>query len=1475
MKAFVIDYVAGDHHLVRLTSGTKNWSPSKDLYHPMGSASVWLLSLVLCWGLPSLHTTLSYAAVYYVTPHSPNPDCPSGEPCLTLNEYTQGDHFDGEDNITLLFLNGEHNLATYFNISQKTSLRMVPSSTQAKVLIQLATIARIVIQHTLEVDISELKIISQSAERNSIPACLSFSDIGLLSVTSISVEFCQLSLQGKVKATITDLIANTTAVHSLLTINNHTVTIRKSYFFSSILNISDSLASQISSGDIITSALNLENSSMENSLLTVTLQTPIVYELSILDTSIYTNQHDVTMETGIKAKTLNSTLNVLLKNCSYIGNYQGIGIYAGGNSSIELSAVKSHITDNGMQTTHGILGIGITAAPNTSAELNIDQCYIANNGYGVGIERLFSTRSDWNQSAVTMVNITSSKIINNYLGQVGVDVSKLATAVTIFNSTIQSIGKYGAISFNVGPYTTKCMFLNLTQNHIVSNTTAFSIGAYDVGEIDSCISEVHFTGNSVISPGTDESYGVSVYEATIIMTITDCLFRNQGTAINFHHSQGTVVITETVFLQTNNGITVDLDYSSYRPVINVMLLITGTTFQLNSNGITMQTYNSASTLHSVTLLITETTFLQNSNGIIVDLLTPNVMIDIKDSLFQENNGVSLGVLTIKPYVYSLTPESSITLNNVTFFNNTTPLPNIGIVQVGERFSLSIGDSCVFRGNHGTSVKANSTTVTLSGTVIFENNVALQGGAISMKFSMLTLRSINSTNTTIWFMNNTAKDTGGGIYVDQPLSIDSATGSSCFYDLQGVSIEELKNSAINLVFIDNKAINGGNDIYGRTPNSHCPITIANGDNSYTVNSTNIQQEIFRLSSSLSSISSDPKRVCLCDSSSQLMCANLSFIFYNTTRYPGEVFSLPLAVVGFEFGTVTGLVYSNLLPQADNFMSSLGAGGVHVTQVIIQNASIALLNFTVNSNNPWETVVLTVNDTRVSKPGNHSYISSLIQSFNKDRYHLISTNLLTTFVYINVSLLRCPLGFQLSDQGRCECATALQEFGISDCLIYNNIPYITRSGNQWVYPTPDNGIISSKHCPFNYCKHETMMLNFNDPDDQCALNHTGILCGGCPSNLSLAIGSSRCLECSDNYHILLLLVFSVAGILLVLFIKILDITVAAGTINGLIFYANIIWANQSVLFPPQSETYILLKFLKTFIAWLNLDLGIETCFIQGLDGYWKTWLQFAFPAYIWLIASLIILVSHYSIRATTIFGNNSVPVLATLFLLSYAKLLRTVLITLEFTVLEYSSHDQTLAWSFDGKIPYFSLEHSFLFAGGLTVLLVLWLPYTFALFFIQCLRRYSHYRLLRWVNKLKPLFDSYLGPLKAKHHYWIGLGLLARLVLLLTSAATLTIIPTAAALLITITASLLGLLVTNVYQQWQLGALEGCFLVNMVLFSSGALFIDVQGGSKDSLAWHFSWDYFYLVPSYCWLSCVEKTSITKETTSKHSKRLREYR
>ena len=137
------------------------------------------------------------------------------------------------------------------------------------------------------------------------------------------------------------------------------------------------------------------------------------------------------------------------------------------------------------------------------------------------------------------------------------------------------------------------------------------------------------------------------------------------------------------------------------------------------------------------------------------------------------------------------------------------------------------------------------------------------------------------------------------------------------------------------------------------------------------------------------------------------------------------------------------------------------------------------------------------------------------------------------------------------------------------------------------------------------------------------------------------------------LLLLIAFAVAGILLVVFLSILRLTVANGMINSIILYANIIQAKKMTFFSTNTNVFTV------FIAWMNLDLGFSTCFYNGMNVYAKTWLQFAFPLYVWFLISLIIITSRYSTLMTKLIGSNPIAVLATLLLMSYTKILKILL------------------------------------------------------------------------------------------------------------------------------------------------------------------------------------------------------------------------
>lgn len=143
---------------------------------------------------------------------------------------------------------------------------------------------------------------------------------------------------------------------------------------------------------------------------------------------------------------------------------------------------------------------------------------------------------------------------------------------------------------------------------------------------------------------------------------------------------------------------------------------------------------------------------------------------------------------------------------------------------------------------------------------------------------------------------------------------------------------------------------------------------------------------------------------------------------------------------------------------------------------------------------------------------------------------------------------------------------------------------------------------------------------------------MLCGGCQQGFSLSLGNSQCLKCS-NLYLLLMIAFLVAGILFVAFLTVFNLTVADGTLGVLIYYANIVQVNSSIFFPSGKTTV-----LTIFIAWHNLDLGIQTCFSDGLDmyRYVKAWLHFIFPIYVWVLVIVIIVSSHYSTIAGKLFS-----------------------------------------------------------------------------------------------------------------------------------------------------------------------------------------------------------------------------------------------
>ena len=416
-----------------------------------------------------------------------------------------------------------------------------------------------------------------------------------------------------------------------------------------------------------------------------------------------------------------------------------------------------------------------------------------------------------------------------------------------------------------------------------------------------------------------------------------------------------------------------------------------------------------------------------------------------------------------------------------------------------------------------------------------------------------------------------------------------------------------------------------------------------------------------------------------------------------------------------------------------------------------------------------------------------------------------------------------GFNISESAKaCVCEPRLSEYtGTHQCNITNREGKIERMSSQkfWIgYSDQSQELIIHPYCPFDYCVNNTVTFPLSNTDIQCAHNRSGLLCGACENNYSLVLGSHHCKQCT-NSHLVLLIPFALMGVALVFLLFVCKLTVATGTLSGLVFYANIVGVNPTIFLPVESTHPF-----TVFIAWINLDFGIETCLYNGLDAYSKTWLQFVFPVYIWVIVGLIILVSHYSRMFANRLGSNPVSVLATLILLSYTKILRTFIAAIHITYLEYPTYNRSV-WLYDGNIDYLSGKHIPLFLVAVLVFLFLFLPYTLLLLFGQCLQAISHLRLFSWVNKLKPFLDAYHAPYKAKHRYWPGLLLTVRFFLLLVFALNLQQDPSINLLATLVGTGLLHLwawVSGGVYRSWCLDALEGSFVLNLIILVGATMY-----------------------------------------------------
>ena len=618
-----------------------------------------------------------------------------------------------------------------------------------------------------------------------------------------------------------------------------------------------------------------------------------------------------------------------------------------------------------------------------------------------------------------------------------------------------------------------------------------------------------------------------------------------------------------------------------------------------------------------------------------------------------------------------------------------------------------------------AISAFDTKIYLSGSVVFQNNVALRGAAIKLQANSYLLLS---ERVDIRFCNNTAHYEGGAIYSDaisgDQCSIQFITEQEVFNSTNIIfQPEGLNNLDLNVTFIDNQAPSG-KSLYAS------PIYNCSGFQDAIVQLPrnrfdDIYNTLFTFKSDNETVSflqefrSTPAQPCFCTSNDTITC---------DSRERREVF--------------LGRSFSLGVVPVDNVKQPVRS----TVQTRLQNHG----NITFQDDS-----VITLTELRQSMCQEVKY--TLKYEENRTAQLELSLSSAGITIVADITVLPCPIGFEFNNRsGVCDCINVYKEMGFT-CNIESGL--VERLNNEWVglvhYSRFEEAALSSI-CPSGYCeeKEDLRRINITDPEGICFGNRTGELCGKCEEGLSMMFGTNICGMCS-NFYLFTIVLYALAGLLLVCLLFLLKITISTGTINGLIFYAQIIGVNMSLLI-DRGETRI----FTIFISLLNLDLGFPLCFYDGMDKAAEVGLQFVFPAYIWLIVIGIIIATNYSRNLQKVFGNNiCVNVLVTLLYLSYAKVVRTITVIFFPAFLSTNDSSGYSVWFFDGTVIYFTGFHILLSIASIVMIAIFVVPYQLVLLMSPwCLKssKLSYY--------LKPVIDANVAPFKDKMRYWFGFRLI---------------------------------------------------------------------------------------------------------------------
>ncbi len=1000
------------------------------------------------------------------------------------------------------------------------------------------------------------------------------------------------------------------------------------------------------------------------------------------------------------------------------------------------------------------------------------------------------------------VTILDSRFVNNTF----MPLNSIGGAVHIEDSTA-SIGGHSLFSSNQAFAGGAIAFFaangTIFDGNFTSNS-AIVAGAIYCYNDSASIKGGHFSKNSA-----NHSGGV-IYSLLSEIMIGGNFYKNSAV-------QGAVLYVEECHVQFESSSSVNITDNSAHAYATLYLAestghFTGNITMMNNKG-TLVIFNSnvifaaSASIEFINCHGVQFTLGNVAEGGAITAFQSNVVID-GEGKFYDNVAETGGAVHLT--------ESTLYVNGrMTITNNTALINGGGVylyqseISCQQRGTLIISDNKAHENGGGIFAVSSTTKVTTRSYFVqgayleITNNLAKRGGGIFLqanaKIYVFKTDTFQYVNSTMYLISNSASY-GGAVYVDDSTNFGTCvtdSTSECFFQVMALHQFPAFDITRSISFFGNTALTSGSTVFGGLLDRCTVSPFAEIHNVFDRHYENSIEYFCNTSNAkLDSISSHPVRVCFCVDS--LPGCNDDYQRRPIKVMKGETFSLFLVAVDHVGQTVDATIQSSL-----TFTES-GLGDGQLMQRVTKQCS--KLTFSVSSPHSHENLTLYASNG----PCRDAELSRITIDIE----------------FVDCS---CPLGFQVSrlKTSSCMCECHQQITDVTCDIMTQSLTKLSSSTSWFSYinSTKVVGYLDYPNCPYDYCTSSNVSVNLNElngADMQCAFQRSGKLCGSCQQNFSLSLGSSRCLSCPDYWPLLFISITVagiVAGLALVAFVLILNMTVSVGTLNGLIFYANIVAAYRSILLPFLEQ-----NFITVLISWLNLDFGFDSCYFPGMDAYSKTWLQLAFPLYIAFLVVMILILSSYSTKFSNLIGKkNPVATLATLILLSYTKLLTFVLAALTFGTLEFPDGSHVTVWLPDATVTFLDGKHIALFITAV-MLLSIGMIYTALLFSWQWLLHLQKWKVFKIVRntRLINFIECYNAPYTPKHRYWTGLLLLVRIILVLSAQINTSNDPRVAlstiVFIMGIILFLKGVVGIRVYKVWLLDTLEMLFYFNIICFTA---------------------------------------------------------